>query len=201
MNLGLTGRRALVSGSNNGLGRAAAEELAAEGVDLILCARDKADLTPTAKGSTAEHGVRVESVAANLSTNEGRKQVLEGEETALGGVDNAVVINGGPPAGLFESHEASAWRSAYEQLVSSAVELIRGNLGTSRGHLSDPGHPEVQAALHGAAQRLAALAAKVEDALRFRGWGYGFVAGGTNLGLLTAGARALRARMSRAEDA
>lgn len=77
------------------------------------------------------------------------------------------------------------------------------DLGASMGHLGNPAHPEVQGALEDAARRLKAvgkpsgiLATKVEDALRYRGWGYAFVAGGTDLGLLTGAARTLRARMA-----
>ncbi|MGY6534761.1 MAG: HpcH/HpaI aldolase family protein [Pararhodobacter sp.] len=100
-------------------------------------------------------------------------------------------------------------RSAMENL--EAIAMVPGvdgvfigpsDLGASMGHLGNPGHDAVQAALQQAVQRLAAvnkpagiLATRAEDALRYRGWGYAFVAGGTDMGLLTSGARALRARM------
>lgn len=76
------------------------------------------------------------------------------------------------------------------------------DLGASMGHLGNPAHPAVQAAVEDAARRLKAVnkpagifTTTVEDALRYRGLGYAFVAGGTDLTLAVAGARALRARM------
>lgn len=104
-------------------------------------------------------------------------------------------------------------RTALERLEEIAsvpgvdgVFIGPSDLGASMGHLGNPGHAEVQAVLQEAALRLSALgkpagilATNADDALRYRSWGYGFIAGGTDLGLLTAGARALRARMSGAD--
>jgi len=77
------------------------------------------------------------------------------------------------------------------------------DLAASLGHLGRPAHPEVQAALRDAAERLARagmpagiLATRAEDAIRYAGWGYRFVAGGTDLGLLVGGAVALRQRLA-----
>jgi 4-hydroxy-2-oxoheptanedioate aldolase len=72
-----------------------------------------------------------------------------------------------------------------------AVFIGPSDLAASMGHIGNPGHPDVQDALKGAAERLAAcatpagiLAVSAEDALRYRGWGYGFVAAGVDTGLL-----------------
>ena len=91
----------------------------------------------------------------------------------------------------------------------AAVEGVDGvfigpsDLAASLGHLGNPGHADVQAALHDAASRLAAigvpagiLATRVEDARRYVEWGYRFVASGTDLGLLVAGAKGLRQAMA-----
>jgi 4-hydroxy-2-oxoheptanedioate aldolase len=72
------------------------------------------------------------------------------------------------------------------------------DLSASLGHIGNPGHPEVQAAIKGAATRLAAvgkpagiLTASEADARRYIEWGYRFVAVGSDLGLLTKHADAL----------
>jgi len=82
------------------------------------------------------------------------------------------------------------------------------DLAASLGHLGRPGHPEVQEALRLAAERLARigkpagiLATKAEDAIRYAGWGYHFVAGGVDLGLMLGAAAALRRQVSEAADA
>ena len=67
MDLGLRGKVALVAASSAGLGRAVAEELAREGANLVLCARGEERLAAVAKGIRDETGVRVETLAADLS--------------------------------------------------------------------------------------------------------------------------------------
>ena len=67
MELGLNNKVALVAASSRGLGRAVAEELAIEGANLILCARDAGPLHETAEAIRGSTGVRVLSVAADVS--------------------------------------------------------------------------------------------------------------------------------------
>jgi 3-oxoacyl-[acyl-carrier protein] reductase len=70
MDLGLNNKVALVAASSRGLGRAVAEELAVEGADLIICARDAGQLEETAEAIRSSTGVRVLSVAADVSLPE-----------------------------------------------------------------------------------------------------------------------------------
>jgi 4-hydroxy-2-oxoheptanedioate aldolase len=72
------------------------------------------------------------------------------------------------------------------------------DLAASLGHIGNPAHPEVQAALEGAVKRLKAvgkaagiLTLSEEEARRYIGWGYTFVAVGSDIGLLGRGADAL----------
>ncbi|WP_048645697.1 HpcH/HpaI aldolase family protein [Nitratireductor soli] len=72
------------------------------------------------------------------------------------------------------------------------------DLSASMGHLGNPAHPDVQEAIRAAADRIAAagkvpgiLATKAEDAVRYRDWGYRFVAGAVDVGLLVGSARTL----------
>ena len=128
MDLGIRGKVALVAASSRGLGRACAEALAAEGVDLVLCARGEAALRATAADIRRTAGVRVVDVVADVATQPGIAAVLSAAERELGRVDILVTNNGGPPAGRFESHASEAWDAAVRANLMSVVELVRGVL-------------------------------------------------------------------------
>ncbi len=128
MELGIEGRTALVAASSRGLGRAVAGTLAAEGADLVLCARGEEDLEAAVAEIRSEHDVRAIGVPADLDRREEAEVVVEAARDAFGGVDILVTNSGGPPPGPFEEHEPEAWRGAYHGLLESAVVLIRGVL-------------------------------------------------------------------------
>lgn len=125
MDLGLKGKVALVAASSRGLGRAVAEELAAEGVDLVLCARGVAALNETARAIMVSSGVRVVTIGADLSVPADVAKVADAAMREFGRIDILVTNGGGPPAGPFESHSAEAWHSAVRQNLDSVVELTR----------------------------------------------------------------------------
>ena len=77
MDLGITGRRAIVCAASKGLGRGCAEALAAAGVDLVLNARGGAALEATAAEIRATHGVTVTTVAGDITGEAARSAVLE----------------------------------------------------------------------------------------------------------------------------
>lgn len=128
MDLGIEGRVALVAASSRGLGRAVAEELAAAGTDLVICARGEERLEATRSDLEAEHGVDVTAVAADLWRPEGVERVVETALEDHGGVDILMTNTGGPPAGPFGAHGREAWRDAYRGLLEGAVEMVRGVL-------------------------------------------------------------------------
>lgn len=76
MDLGLKGKRALVCGASKGLGFACADALAAEGVDVVIVARGAEALLAAADRIRTAHGVRVEAVATDITTPEGRAEAL-----------------------------------------------------------------------------------------------------------------------------
>lgn len=96
MDLGISGKRALVCASSRGLGRGCAEALAEAGVDLVLNARGAAALQATADEIAAKYGVAVTAVAADITTEAGRAAVL----AQAGDVDILVTNAGGPPPGV-----------------------------------------------------------------------------------------------------
>ena len=128
MDLGLRGRVALVAASSRGLGRAVAEELGAEGADLVLCARDEGALGTVAETIRRASGVRVVSVRADLSEPGDVQRVVDEGTRALERIDVLVTNTGGPPAGPFESHSPEAWHAAVRQNLDSVVNLVRAVL-------------------------------------------------------------------------
>ena len=125
MDLGLKGKVALVAASSRGLGRAVAEELGSEGVDLVLCARGATMLEETAGAIRAATRVRVLAVPADLSQPADVAVVAGAAMKEFGRIDILVTNGGGPPAGPFESHSADAWHAAVRQNLDSVVELTR----------------------------------------------------------------------------
>ncbi|HEU4631275.1 MAG TPA: SDR family oxidoreductase [Gemmatimonadaceae bacterium] len=124
MDLGLRGRSALVAAASRGLGRAVAEELAAEGADLTICARGEAALADAAEALRAA-GARVTAVTADLTEPADVERVVAAAEAAYGRVDVLVTNTGGPPAGPFEAHSADVWRDAIRQNLESVLNLVR----------------------------------------------------------------------------
>ncbi len=120
MDLGIRGRRALVCAGSKGLGRGCAEALAAAGVDLVLNARGAGALAATAAAIRAAHGVAVTEAAADITTDTGRRAVLE----AAGAVDILVTNAGGPPPGLWSDWGRDDFIRALDANMLSPIALM-----------------------------------------------------------------------------
>ncbi len=125
MDLGLAGRRALVTGSSKGIGKAIASALAAEGVRVTICARNEAPLAAAAEEMRARGG-EVTAVAADLGTDEGVEQVWRAHCTAYGAADVLVnnVTGGASPRDVLEASDAD-WLASYTMNVVVHVRFIR----------------------------------------------------------------------------
>ncbi|MBE7637152.1 SDR family oxidoreductase [Sneathiella sp. P13V-1] len=121
MDFGIKGRKAIVCASSKGLGRACAEALAEEGVDLVMTARGTEALEKTAEEIRAKYGVNVTTVAGDITTEEGRAAVLKACPTPDILVNNA----GGPPPGDFRDWTVEDWMKAVNANMITAIELIR----------------------------------------------------------------------------
>jgi 3-oxoacyl-[acyl-carrier protein] reductase len=125
VDLGLGHRVALVAAASRGLGRAVAEELAAEGAAVVICARHE-DALERARAEIAERtGADVHAVVADVATQEGADTVAAEALARYGRVDVLVTNAGGPPSGPFEAHGWDAWERAVHLTLRSAVELTR----------------------------------------------------------------------------
>ncbi|WP_298317406.1 SDR family NAD(P)-dependent oxidoreductase, partial [Reyranella sp.] len=110
MDMGIRGREAIVCAASKGLGRGCAEALAGEGVDLVINARTKSELEATAEEIRKTYGVNVTAVAVDVTTEEGRKQVL----AACPEPDIIVNNAGGPPPGNFRDWNREDWIKALD---------------------------------------------------------------------------------------
>jgi 3-oxoacyl-[acyl-carrier protein] reductase len=124
MELGISGKRALVCASSKGLGRGCAEALAAAGVNLVLNARGAEALEATADAIRSAHGVTVETVAADVTTEEGRAAVL----AVAGDIDILVTNAGGPPPGLWSDWSRDDFIAAVDANMLTPIALMQAAL-------------------------------------------------------------------------
>jgi NAD(P)-dependent dehydrogenase (short-subunit alcohol dehydrogenase family) len=99
MDLQLTGKRALVTGGSRGIGKAVARALAAEGVDVALLARDRAQLAIAAAELSTTSGRLIIGVSADTGDQDAVKQAVVEAEQALGGGIDILVNAAAEPAG------------------------------------------------------------------------------------------------------
>ena len=125
MDLGLADKVALVAASSRGLGRAIAEELAAEGASVIICARGEEALRSTAADIRSAHGSDVFDVVADVSDSADAKRLVDTAIERYRRIDILVNNSGGPPSGRFENLTPEMWDAAAQLLLQSAVGLTR----------------------------------------------------------------------------
>lgn len=125
MNLGLDGKVALVAASSRGLGRAVASRLAREGARVAMCARDSDALEAAADRVCEETGAELHTTPVDLVAADAAERVVREVVGRWGGIDVLVTNIGGPPPGSFAELGDAAWGQAGEQVLMSAVRLIR----------------------------------------------------------------------------
>ena len=127
MNLNLKNKNAIVCASSQGLGKAAAIDLAKEGVNLAICSRDqeKIDKAKEEILQKTEHNIKVIALKADLDSLEDIQIFLQEVEQSLGEVDILVNNTGGPPPSTFEQISDEDWQNAFNSTMMSAVRLSR----------------------------------------------------------------------------
>ncbi|HEX3786413.1 MAG TPA: SDR family oxidoreductase [Pseudonocardiaceae bacterium] len=136
MELGLTGRRAIVTGGSKGIGLAVARELAAEGASLAICARTGSELAEAATEIEAHSpGTAVFHQPTDVTDDEQVRRFVAAAAEALGGVDILVNNAGGAHPGNFESLSDADWQGDLDVKLFSQIRCFRAalpHLRTSR---------------------------------------------------------------------
>ena len=125
MDLGISGKRAIVCASSKGLGRASAEALAAAGVNLVMNARSAEALEAAADAIRKAHGVEVKTVAADVTSEDGRAALLD---AAGGHVDILVNNAGGPPPGMWSDWDREDFIKALDANMLTPIALMKAVL-------------------------------------------------------------------------
>lgn len=130
MDLGLTNKIALVTAASQGLGFAAARELAREGAKVMICGRNQERLDKAIANLKDEFGpdAPVAASAADVANPDEVKALVAATVSAFGGLDILITNAGGPPKGTFENTDLAAWQSGVALTLMSAVHLVKAAL-------------------------------------------------------------------------
>ncbi len=132
MDLQLRGKKALICAASSGLGFATAAALAAEGVELVVCARRAEPLIAAAENLQSLHGVRVLPITADLAAADDVTRLCKQVRRDFGDIDILVNNTGGPPPSAAHATEDTAWQTGFNQLFMSATRLTREFLPAMR---------------------------------------------------------------------
>jgi 3-oxoacyl-[acyl-carrier protein] reductase len=121
MDLRIKGRRAIVCGASAGLGHACAVSLAEAGVEVLMVARTADRLEAAAEALRARCAATITTLAADVTTVDGRTRILERCP------DPDILVNnaGGPPPGDFRDWRREEWIAALDANMLSPIEMIR----------------------------------------------------------------------------
>ena len=124
MDLGLHGKVAIITGGTQGIGRATAEQLAAEGACVVIVARGQARLDEVASAIRASGG-KVHPVAADVAQPDAASRIVSAAIQAFGAIDILINNAGTSATGAFESVTDEAWQSDFDLKLFAAVRLVR----------------------------------------------------------------------------
>lgn len=128
MELGLRGRRAIVTGASRGIGAATARSLAAEGARVALVARDESALRAVASSIVDAGGAEPVVAAADLATADGVRDAIDACIGGLGGVDILVNNAGASPNGTIDDITDEQWQASFDLKVMGYVRCMRAVL-------------------------------------------------------------------------
>ncbi len=123
MDLGLTGKRALVLASSGGLGLGIATKICAEGANVMLAARSQDKLENAADTLTNAGPGTASYMVADLAEAGSAEALFGAAVEALGGVDVLINNTGGPPPGGVVGQGADVWRAQFDTMVVRLIEL------------------------------------------------------------------------------
>ncbi len=134
MDLGLAGRRAIVTGGSKGLGKAIAAELLAEGAQVVICSRNEAELDEAA-AELGKDGGTVVAIRCDVTDPAQVAVFMDDAASALGqegAIDILVNNAGGARPGRFESLSDADWQADFEVKVLSQIRCTRAALSRLR---------------------------------------------------------------------
>ena len=126
MDLDLKGKRAVISGGSVGIGLAVAHALAAEGVDLVILARDKARVEAEAAAIAKAHGVKSIGISADVSRKEDIDAAIAAISSAFDGVDILISNAGTGSAETIMEAPDEKWNHFWDLHVMAAIRLSSG---------------------------------------------------------------------------
>jgi NAD(P)-dependent dehydrogenase (short-subunit alcohol dehydrogenase family) len=126
MDLGLSEKVAVITGGSVGIGLAVAEALAAEGVNLVLCARDEARVLDEAKNVQDKFGVRVVGLKADVSQAADIDALVARVEQEFGGADILINNAGTGSNEKIMTAPDDKWQYYWDLHVMAAVRMSRG---------------------------------------------------------------------------
>jgi NAD(P)-dependent dehydrogenase (short-subunit alcohol dehydrogenase family) len=125
MDLQLKGKKALVTGGSEGIGKAIAFALAREGVDVAICARRKEPLEATAKEIGSATGRKIVAIPADLTRAADAEAFVNGAHAQLGGLDLVINNAGSAPGGVIETLTEDDWAQALQLKFMGYVRILR----------------------------------------------------------------------------
>lgn len=128
MDTGLSNRLAIVAASSQGIGRAAALSLAAEGANLALCARNIKALELLAEEARSTYGIEVYTESVDVGDDEKVRNFVTAAHDRFDRIDVCVTNAGGPPSKSFVETTMEEWDSAYRLNLRSVVSFAHAVL-------------------------------------------------------------------------
>ncbi len=128
MDLKIKGKVGVVTAASRGLGRAVAENLAAEGVDLVICSRNKNKITETAEEIKSKYGTEVVPVVCDVTVKNDIDRLKLVVKKEFGKCHILFVNSGGPKPGSVESFDDNDFRGALELNLISSINLVNAFL-------------------------------------------------------------------------
>ena len=127
MNLNLKNKNAIVCASSQGLGKAAALDLAEEGVNLAICSRDQDKINKVKEEihQKINSEIKVIALKVDLDSPDEIQAFYKQVENDLGSVDILVNNNGGPPPSTFEQLSDDDWQKAFNSTMMSCLRLSK----------------------------------------------------------------------------
>lgn len=123
MDLGISGKRALVLASSQGLGLGVATKLCEEGAQVLICGRVEDKLAAAAAELNSTGPGKAHYAVVDISAPDAAGELYTAAKEKLGGVDILVNNTGGPPPGTVESTDMDAWRSQIETMLLRIIEV------------------------------------------------------------------------------